>query len=254
MDAIYALTAAHIASAPTSNAPSSGQDYVQAASHYHAQTVSALQTAITTSSCGTSVFIASLLTLATAVVLPLLHREAGAKNCVLEQMYGLMKGIHTVVDMNTDEIRMGPCGSIFGQLSSPDCVPVAGDAERLRRLRQLGVKYAAGNSRLICEIAIDELEKGYLFNRKRAISWVGKVGPDFIDAVKKEDPYPNLVLLYWAVLLCRLDGMWWAKYAGRILVKELTDRFGCLYDDSWSEAIEWVGAELRGTSGDERGP
>ncbi|KAK3055576.1 hypothetical protein LTR09_003496 [Extremus antarcticus] len=148
--------------------------------------------------------------MATAVVLPLLHGESTAQ-CLLH-IQDFLKGVWTIIDMNPDAFRKGPCASMFGQTSQQECTASADDILAIRRLRDLGDTYDAGGQ--MYDDIINELELCFTLNHKRAISW--------------------------AMALYRLDEMWWAKYAGQALVEELTKASPRLQDEAWIGATLWA--------------
>ncbi|KAK5166720.1 uncharacterized protein LTR77_008264 [Saxophila tyrrhenica] len=230
MDAIFALSAAHLASKTTA-APKA---LLQASLRYHTDAVSALQAAVESSNLE-AVFLASILTMATSVVLPLLHGESAAQ-CLLH-IQGFLKGVWTIIDLNPDAFLNGPCASMFGQTSAQECVASVEDLEAMRRLRELRELQAGDQT---YDRTIDELELCFTRNRKRAISWVKKTWPGFIDAVCNHEPFALLVLLHWAVALCGLEEMWWAKYAGQALVEELANVGLESQGEEWAAAVSWA--------------
>lgn len=231
MDAIFGLTAAHMASEATGTSTT----LLQTALHYHSEAVGALRGALGTCDLEAA-FIASLLTMATAVVLPLLHGEK-ATQCLLH-IRQFHKGIWSIIELNREAFRQGPCGGMLGQASVAECTPDQDDVEAMNRLRQLSDEKTHGGEDYAW--LVNELELGFSFNHKRAIPWVGNVGSSFIDAVARSEPVALVIFLHWAVLLCRLHQMWWAQYAGRILVKELTEMDGLWQGDLWTDAVTWA--------------
>ncbi|KAK3711848.1 hypothetical protein LTR37_009366 [Vermiconidia calcicola] len=172
MDAIFALTAAHIAS----DAEVPPTWLLQEALRYHTTAVAALQDAVETPDLEAA-FIASILTMATAVVLPLLRGES-AMHCLLH-IHNFLKGVWTIIDLNPERFCQSPCRSMLGQTVTQECTASEDDIVALHRLRELKKAWAAGNP--MYDAIIDELELGFTFNTKRAISWVGKVGQESID-------------------------------------------------------------------------
>jgi hypothetical protein len=239
MDAIFALAAAHLAS---ENKPAS-KPLLQASLQYHTNAVAALRGAVETSDLE-AVFLASILTMATSVVLPLLHEESAAQ-CLLH-IHEFLKGVRTIIDMNPIAFRNGRCATMFGQTSSQECTASEDDMSALRWLRELKNTYAAHDKSY--DLIVDELELCFTYNQKRAISWVSKVGQGFIDAVCHREPFALLVLAYWGASLCRLEGMWWARYAGQILLRELTNTSLRPQYEPWAAAMLW--AKEQGGNGD----
>lgn len=55
------------------------------------------------------------------------------------------------------------------------------------------------------------------------LTWLAAVDKDFVDCLRRRQPFPLFVLMHWAVLLGELDGkMWWAKNSGKALIMELS--------------------------------
>lgn len=56
------------------------------------------------------------------------------------------------------------------------------------------------------------------------LTWLAAVDKDFVDRLRRRQPFPLFVLMHWAVLLGELDGkMWWARNSGKALITELSD-------------------------------
>lgn len=70
------------------------------------------------------------------------------------------------------------------------------------------------------------------------LTWLAAVDKDFVDCLRRRQPFPLLVLMYWAVLLGKLDGqMWWARNSGKALITELSSALQ-------HDAFQWEGTQL----------
>ncbi|RYZ15753.1 MAG: hypothetical protein EOP49_52615 [Sphingobacteriales bacterium] len=85
--------------------------------------------------------------------------------------------------------------------------------------------------------AIDELKHAVLAGRY-AIPWIVRVKPEFLGAVRDGDAVARAVFMQWGVLLDQFHELWWASFAGKLLVEEIA----CTLDqvgDGWEEITKW---------------
>ncbi|KAJ5679132.1 hypothetical protein N7462_007376 [Penicillium macrosclerotiorum] len=72
------------------------------------------------------------------------------------------------------------------------------------------------------------------------LAWLGAVDKEFIDNLRRREPFSLLILAHWGVLLKELDGQrWWARYSGRVLVSELMEELNS-EDLLWETSLRWV--------------
>lgn len=72
------------------------------------------------------------------------------------------------------------------------------------------------------------------------LAWLARVDKDFVESLKRREPYSLLILVYWGVLLGELDKLvWWARGSGRALVTELIDTLWSR-DPQWERALSWA--------------
>lgn len=75
------------------------------------------------------------------------------------------------------------------------------------------------------------------------MAWLARVEKGFVDSLRYRQSFSLLILMYWGVLLNRLDGKrWWAQNSGKALVSELLP---VLQSDSRLErALAWVKTQM----------
>lgn len=246
LDAILALAAAQVASEMP---PSEERNFqVHAALQYHTNAISELHTNVESSaqSDADTLFLSSILTMACAVVLPFLQNPSTGDlkpaTDVLRQIHGFMKGLGSIVDLSSQSLREGACRQLFGESSTAeDLVPSREDILSLQRLQDLNEARRNEDEKIWSTYrnAITELRLGFSFNRLRAMRWVLSVGRSFVDLVQKGEPLALLISMHWAVLLCRLHEMWWARYAGQHLLFELSHH-PAVQGSSSQDILRWA--------------
>ncbi|KIW65625.1 hypothetical protein PV04_07867 [Phialophora macrospora] len=253
MDAILALTAAQVASETPPSEERNSQ--VHAALQYHTNAISELHAEM--DSCAQSgadtIFVASILTMACAVVLPFLQSPSTGDSTpateVLLHIHGFMKGLGSIVDLSAQSLREGACRQLFGESSiAEDLVMSTEDMLSLQRLQDLNEAHRIEDEQLwtTYKNAITELRLGFSFNRLRAMRWVISVGRAFVDQVQKGEPLALLISLHWAVLLCRLHEMWWAQYVGQHLLAELSHH-PAVQGSSSRDILQWAMSHIQPT-------
>ncbi|KAJ5919208.1 hypothetical protein N7466_010151 [Penicillium verhagenii] len=76
------------------------------------------------------------------------------------------------------------------------------------------------------------------------LAWLAAVDKDFVDSVRCRQHFSLLILMYWGVLLHKLDGKrWWARNAGKALVSELMEALQG-GDSRWENALSWVRGQI----------
>jgi hypothetical protein len=64
------------------------------------------------------------------------------------------------------------------------------------------------------------------------------VQPEFLAALRDGEAVALAVFMQWGVLLDRVDELWWARFAGKLLVEKIA----CTLDESgddWVEVTKW---------------
>ena len=251
MESILALTCLHIASQQLDN-PLLAAEYANAALRYQNDAVrpfhEALQN-ITPSNCD-AVFACSIVTMACTIVSPVIPAgtEDNTKSTIESFMllFDFVKGIASVVEISRHWLDAGPFGVMFGVrdgLCGERGASFLPPFQQLRNLNDMLTGTANGVLHGTYEHAIGKLENCFLLNKGNAVPWLGIVGKEFTDELKRKDPLALLIFVYWGVLLDSMDELWWAKYLGKRLVLELS---GDLMSrgEIWEEATRWAMVEV----------
>ncbi|KAH6699681.1 hypothetical protein BKA61DRAFT_621522 [Leptodontidium sp. MPI-SDFR-AT-0119] len=248
-DSIFALTSLHIASDTID--PVAAASYVSVALQYQNSAVSTFRAAlqnVTQSNCD-ALFLSSISIMACAMVSPLLSTGAhDAAKSTLESiliLYDFLNGIISVININRDWLESGPCRDIFRaqrRFDAPRTDETKGQIERLQNLNN-AVIGAANPLHETYSHAIQQLERCFQEGKTIAVGWLVSAGKDFVIELQRGERMALMIFMYWGVLLDRLDEMWWAKYAGKRLVKELCGSFDG-YGKEWDEATNWAKMEV----------
>lgn len=251
MNALFALTAFHVA-IEAGNAVTA-RSYTAAALHYQQQATSGLREVlqnITSSTCN-AIFTASALLAICAVVAPFLNADTEDGNSVPEMIMPvmeIMRGTGSIISASHRWLFQGPFSGVMrgsvtrSPLLATDPFPV----QELRRLNDMFTEdersaafetESAHSKHDVFEDAIQKLEDA---SRKgiSMLPWLLKVDARFLDELKKEGSLAVAALMYWGVLLNRLDGTWWSEYAGKMVVRRLAN----LLDgrgDAWDGIVRW---------------
>jgi hypothetical protein len=246
MESILALTSLHIASElqdPVSAAP-----YVSAALRYQNNTIALLHMVlqnITPSNCN-AVFASSLLMMACTIVSPLLPTREDDEPTLptksLLLLFDYVKGIESIVGVSRQWLEGGPFGVLFSPQREAEPLREDRTMPPVRLLRNLNdATTGMTNSPLheVYERAIAQLEACFIIDQNMAVSWLVLAGTEFMDELRKGEPMAQIIFMYWGVLVGQLDQMWWAKYSGNRLVKELCVNLLGLGKE-WTEAARWA--------------
>ncbi|KAH8593052.1 hypothetical protein B0O99DRAFT_627941 [Bisporella sp. PMI_857] len=246
-DSIFALTSLHIAT-ETSD-PALAASYVSIALQYQNGAIALFNSAlhdVTQSNCD-AIFISSIIIMACSVVSPfLLAGDNELARSSLDSVLALhefMHGIRSIVDISRHWIESGPCRTMFripyghGRraeiMENETVLPIT----QLRHLNDM-VNCNDRTRHNIYGCAIKQLECCSAEDKYWAVTWLVSTGRDFIDGLRKREPMALAILIYWGVLLDKLDQIWWAKYSGRRLVEGISTIL-LSYGPQWDEATAW---------------
>ncbi|EXJ91074.1 hypothetical protein A1O1_04181 [Capronia coronata CBS 617.96] len=267
MDAILAFTAVHKACRTTDAVAAAS--YVRAGLQYHNRALSTLQSRLQTlvlSECG-AVFTCSIIAMASAIVLPLLpHGGCDQPGSSIESvchLYEFMRGITSVVELGRQWLENGPFRTVFGDHFDGDgsCMSQEDTAAFLRRLRACNDQIhgaespsPSGRHRVYAR-AIDRFEKVFSAHKFRTVQWLVDAGDEVIQGLRQQEPVALMIFIHWGMLLDKLEELWWAKYLGQRLMKELLAAFS-RYGLIWNEAVKLTDIQIglaRGVSNGQTG-
>jgi hypothetical protein len=224
MSAVLGLASFHLASEHLDKDRSLTRQYVQAGLQYQDSGLSGLRNAlgnINPDNCS-SILFTSILISACVIVSPLL--PAGTHDTTqsaAEAILPLPEYLNAVDSIKAASLQWLANTSIGEYLDSNF---QEADVDRplivseLRRLNETTVPCAKRNT-LNDAIAILETA-----SRKEGViaSWLVDVGPDFLEELRQGGSVALAVYMHWGTLLDQLHGVWWARFSGKRLVKELS--------------------------------
>lgn len=71
------------------------------------------------------------------------------------------------------------------------------------------------------------------------IPWIVLVGNEFIEQVQSAEHVALLIYICWGALLGRLEGIWWARVAGKTIVRHISDLVSVEHA-AWDEVVAWA--------------
>lgn len=251
LDIVFALASLHLAS-ETQDAVLSGE-HVQRALQYQNRsvaTMSEILNDVSTHNCN-AVVMASILNIICTFISPLFTFAArghtGLTADVMSSVTRYFRGIGFVMEQNMEHIKQGPFAKIFAHPTTFLPRDLTGQsAKDLQRLRRWMLARTASNNELLPMLtsALDNLE--YVMaktNGRSVFEWIAKVGPDFLQALKKGEKAAVAICMYWAVLMDRLEETWWAKYVGKKIIEDLSSSCADSGAD-WGELCRWCRSEV----------
>ncbi|KAH6957498.1 hypothetical protein DER45DRAFT_569851 [Fusarium avenaceum] len=260
LDIVFALTSFHLAS--QSQEKVTVERHIEIALQYQSRSVMKMGEAleeVNEDNCN-AVVMASILNIFCTLVSPLLapasSGQAGLTASVMLSVTRYFRGVGFLMEQNMRRIKEGPFAKIFGQpiMMQPE-PPTGGSAEDLQRLRRWMLMRIASDNPLLRTFsdALENMEYVLAKTKGRSVfEWTSKAGIDFLQALKKGEEVAVAITMYWAVLTNRLEGTWWAEYAGKRIVEDLSSE----YNDSengWKELCQWCRYQVGLTNADDKG-
>ncbi|EXK25656.1 hypothetical protein FOMG_17693 [Fusarium oxysporum f. sp. melonis 26406] len=260
LDIVFALTSFHLAT--DSHDEVDAERHVKIALQYQSRSViemgKVLQE-VNGDSCN-AIVMASILNLFCTLVCPLLEsapdNKAGlAANAILG-VTRYFRGIGFLMEQNMNSIKQGPFAKIFGEPSTVQPGPPTGDsAEDLQRLRRWMLMRIAPEHPLL-GVFSDELESlEHILTKthgRSVFEWIARARVDFFQALKQGEEAAIAITMYWAVLTNRLEGTWWAEYAGRRIVEDLSSQHND-FTNGWKELCQWCRHQVGVIDADDEG-
>ncbi|KAH6618832.1 hypothetical protein C7974DRAFT_378985 [Boeremia exigua] len=239
MDTIFSLTSLHLA--VVEDKRESAEELVRVAMFYQDNAIARLRSAINDLSpenCD-AIFITSIMIMVCTIVSALLqdHGNGSALSTVkaMLQLTDLLHGIKSVLSVSREWIVKTPVACI---LRSGVALNSKSLQLPLEDLRHANATQSKGERCLMYAHTIDVLESS-LREPRSALSWIITVHPDFLSALREEDPLALAIFMLWGVLLHHLGDMWWAQFSGTRLV----DATSCMLDGKltrWSSITSWA--------------
>lgn len=243
MHGILALASLHIA---TTLEPSKSMVYVDTGLEYHSLSLEPFRVAldnITAENCD-AVFAESIVTTAINIALPQFKplNAAGMTENIIT-VFQLLQGVKKILKIGQSWIKL----ELFSQGAFWKDTHTALDEETdtaLGELATLNELIKTDEHQINCNV-IKHLRHCFMkfscsSDPAPVLAWLGAVDKDFVDSLRRREPFPLLILAYWGVLLGELDGKrWWARNAGQALVLEISGALNS-QDLLWESCLGWV--------------
>lgn len=253
MKALLAVTSLHIASETRDVITS--RAITRAALQYHSEAISGLRQRlhdITPSSC-VALFACSAMIMVCAIVSPLLPTglsdEIKSTSEAMLSVVDLMRGISSIIDVSRQWLLQGPLGEILRSSvpRKPSAIEKSFPAQELRELNNACLSnhcwmHDGRNKHRIFEDAILKLEDAFESGISM-LPWLLKIDAEFMEELRKHDSMAVAIFMHWSVLLDRLDEMWWAKYSGKRLVRDLSETLDGRGEE-WGVVTTWCRVQV----------
>jgi hypothetical protein len=104
-------------------------------------------------------------------------------------------------------------------------------------LRALNNYVSPQDSKARLDDIITKLQQGFA-SEIEEIPWLMSAGSEYIDLLRRNDLTALAVLMHYGVLLARVEGVWWARLAGKKVVEEISARLEGR-DDQCAAMVMW---------------
>lgn len=245
LDVIFALASLHIAS--ETRDLSVAHKHVASALEYQNGSVLGLSEALQSRSeyNGDALLVASILNLICALISPLfptpLHGcKASAVGATLHAIehFG---GIGLFIGQHVECVRHKSLAALFQKptILQPDYLAVYSIEDVQRTCARLQpTADLQDTERHTLELALENLEFAFKETNGRSVfAWISGAGVDFLNIVQRGKNVAEATFMYWGVLLYNLDGTWWAKYAGKTIVEDMSAALG--HSNDWADFTKW---------------
>ena len=246
MDGLLALTSFHMAAELPIHS-SKKAEFLGDALHYQSRSLPAFRIELENVSpinCD-ALFACSVVMMACTVISPSLESNTDDKLATrvrvppdLKSLFHLVKGIHSIIDQARPSLDEGPFHFIIQPWSGADPTFLFSEDGTLPPVLKKLCCGIDGPSQKIYGHAIDTLEHCALAEGM-VIPWIVMAGGDFVEQVQSEEPLALLIYICWGALLGRLEGMWWARVAGKTIVQSLAEHL-MHHSEEWDEVVRWA--------------
>lgn len=166
-------------------------------------------------------------------------------------LFPFVKGIHLVIEQAGPWLAEGPFHSAIlihteeewtRTYSCQDSILPSILRRLLNEEEQDSVLYDTSHSvhdiRGVYERAIGLLE-ACSRDESMVIPWIVLVGNEFIEQVQSAEAVALLIYICWGALLGRLEGIWWARVAGRTIIRHISE-LAPVEHAAWDEVVAWA--------------
>lgn len=256
MDALLSITSLHIA-CDTEDVVAS-RFYAASAFRYHQHAISGLCKAIQDISAATcvAIFAASAMILVGELVLPLLpgHTNDSVKSTteLVLPVITHIRGIGAIVRSSRQWLLRGPLGKVIhcGIRRGPSAIRSSLRAQELRLVNDALLSSHYGTEKVdlakiwhrVFQDAIQGLDK-FFDTGISMLPWLVEVDPMLWQARWAKESMAVAIFMQWGVLLCRLDDMWWSKFVGKIVVREMAATLKTRGNE-WNQIVQWCEVQV----------
>lgn len=253
LDGIMALASMHLA---TTAEPAEALIYQDRGLQYYNRSLSPFRHAIdniTPQNCD-AVFAHSIVMIAISIASPRLTATKDESSSITENivvLFELLQGVKKILQASKPWVRL----ELFtqGEFWKRTTTELNADEDaalaHIATLNDLVMTGVYAKQHDICKDVLAHLRHCYAkFARSQdpapVMAWLAAVDKDFVDNVRCRQHFSLLILMYWGVLLVKLDGKrWWARNAGKALVSELLEALQG-GDPRWDSALAWVQQQI----------
>ncbi|KAJ4353178.1 uncharacterized protein N0V89_004904 [Didymosphaeria variabile] len=240
MEAVFALTSLHIAR--KSEGIVVVDEYVSTAAQYEAKSVAGLRSAfgtISESNCD-AIYLTACMVMVCTILSPLIRHECNGKahSTVEEALISttFMTEIKSMIEVSQEWIKQDHLTGMFNKHTRTSSMmprlPLEG-------LRLLNAKDNTGETRIVFDHTIDELERAQ--EARLTEPWITTLQSEYLNALRRKDDLALVILMLWSVLLGQLDGMRWS---GHHLVDEISYMLNNK-SDRWTWITEWSQSHVK---------
>lgn len=229
MDALLALTSFHMASELPIHS-STKAEFLGDALQYQSRSLPAFRIElenVSSINCD-ALFACSVIMMACTVISPSLGSNTDEK----------LATIHSIIDQAHSSLDEGPFHFIVQPWSGADPTFLFSEDGALPPVLRKLCCSIDGPSQNIHGHAIDTLEH-WALAEMMVIPWIVMAGGEIVDRVQSEEPLALLIYICWGALLRRLEGMWWARVAGKTIVQSLAEHL-MHQSEEWDEVVRWA--------------
>ncbi|KAJ5772361.1 C6 transcription factor [Penicillium odoratum] len=253
LDGIMALASMHLA---TFAEPAEALIYQERGLQYYNRSLSPFRHAIdniTPENCD-AVFAHSIVMIAISIASPRLTATKDESSCITANivvLFELLQGVKKILAVTKPwvKIELFTQGEFWKKTTTELNADEDAALAHVASLNDLVMTGVYSKQHDIYKNVLSHLRHCYAkFARSPdpapVMAWLAAVDKDFVDSVRCRQHFSLLILMYWGVLLGKLEGKrWWANNAGKALVSELLEALQD-GDSRWEKALSWVQSQM----------